>query len=262
MLKKISLLILFVLLSTTVITACGNKNETTLEKVQRTKEMTFAMTGAYPPFNFINEDGELQGFDIDIANALAEKLGAEAVPKTTLWDGIVAGLQGKRFDTIIGSMAITEEREEQVGFTEPYYIDGAQLFVTEDSTISGIEDIGDGTIGIVTGTTFQDFLINDMNIKESNIKQFESDVDNIKSLEMGRIDGLVTAKLVGMNGAKNYEASIKPAGEPLYEERCAIAVRKEDEDLLLALNKALQEIKEDGTYADISKKWFGSDISQ
>lgn len=241
-----------------VMAGCGSSEKTTFQRIKDTKEMTFAMTGAYPPFNFINENGDLVGFDIDIANAIAEKMDVKAKPITTTWDGIISGLTGKRFDMIIGSMAVTEERQQKVSFTDPYYLDGAQFFAKPDSGFKDISELKGGSVGVVTGTTFHTYLSKLNNVTE--ILQFDSDVDNMKSVEIGRADGLVTGKLVGLYSAKQYNVAIEPIGEPLYQETIAIAIRQEDKDLVIAVNKALQEMKEDGTYEKISKKWFGRNI--
>lgn len=240
------------------VAGCSSPEKTTFQRIKETKEMTFAMTGAYPPFNFINENGELVGFDIDIAYAIAQKLGVKAKPITTAWDGIISGLTGKRFDMIIGSMAVTEERQQRVSFTDPYYLDGAQFFAKKELRLKDISELQGGRVGVVIGTTFHTYLSKMKNVKE--ILQFDSDVDNIKSVEIGRADGLVTGKLVGLYSAKRYNIAIEPIGGPLYQETIAMAIRQEDKDLLMAVNKALQEIKDDGTYEEISKKWFGRNI--
>lgn len=256
MTKKIGIMLLVVLLSLAMLVGCsgGDEDQTTYERILEEGEMSFAMTGAYPPFNFIDDNGDLAGFDIDIANAIAEKLGVTAVPITTEWDGIVGGLTGNRFDMIIGSMAITPDRLEQVNFTDPYYYDGAQFFAPVDSGLDSIEDLVDGKVGVVTGTTFHEALGDMDNIAE--ILQFSSDVDNFMSAEQGRSDGLVTGIFVGLQAPKEYGVEIEPVGDMLYSEDIAIAIRKEDTDLLEAVNGALAEIIEDGTYAQISEKWF------
>ncbi|MBF4693381.1 transporter substrate-binding domain-containing protein [Fusibacter sp. Q10-2] len=256
-LKRVTLGLLMSMLILTLF-GCQSKEETTYDKILSSKEMTFAMTGAYPPFNFIDDDGNLTGFDIDIANALAEQLGVKAVPITTAWDGIIGGLTSKRFDTIIGSMAITEERLKKVNFTDPYYYDGAQFFVPGNSDIENLDALQDGTVGVVTGTTFHDMLKEKDNI--SDIMQFESDVDNFMALGQERMDGLVTGKFVGLQAPEKYGVDIKPAGNLLYSEKIGIAVRKEDEMLLEKLNEALGTIVENGTYQEISEKWFGVNI--
>ncbi len=255
--KKIVLGAIFTLLLVTLI-GCQSSDETTYAKIQDAGEMTFAMTGAYPPFNFIDEEGDLAGFDIDIANALANEMGVKAVPITTAWDGIIGGLTSNRFDMIIGSMAITESRLEEVNFTDPYYYDGAQFFVPSESDVTGLDDLEEGVVGVVTGTTFHDMLNEKDNI--TDIRQFESDVDNFMALEQGRMDGLVTGIFVGLQAPAKFGIQIKPAGEMLYAEEIGIAVRKEDEELLEKLNEALLTIIENGTYEEISIKWFGVNL--
>ena len=256
--KKFLVILLNVFLITIFFTGCNSKDQTTMEKIEDKGEMTFAMTGGYPPFNFINDDGDLDGFDIDIANALAKEMGVKAVPITTAWDGIIGGLLSKRFDTIIGSMAITDSRLEKVNFTNTYYYDGAQFFTTADSPVKSITDLVDGKVGVVTGTTFHEALSEMDNIDQ--IMQFESDVDNIMALEQGRIDGLVTGRFVGLQAPAKYGVDLVPAGDMLYSEKIGIAVRKEDSDFLDALNKALDTIVKNGTYDEISQKWFGTNI--
>ena len=237
---------------------CTNNAQTTYEKVKAKKELTFAMTGQYPPFNYINESGQLVGFDIDIANAIAAKMGVTAKPETIAWDGIITGLTGKRFDLIIGSMAITEERLEKVNFSNPYYYDGAQLFVMQDSKISDINELTDAKVGVVTGTTFHSFLSE--NYPDLEILQFESDVDNLRAHKQGRMDALVTGKFVGLSAPSKYDIDIRVAGPLLYAEEIGIAIRKEDTELLNAVNTALQDVIDDGTYETISKKWFNTNI--
>ena len=252
-------IIVFVLLVVALVfSGCGKEEKTTLEQIEESGEMTFAMTGGYPPFNFINDEGELDGFDIEIAEALAEEMGVKAVPITTAWDGIIGGLLSKRFDTIIGSMAITEERLQKVNFTDPYYYDGAQLFGMSDTAITDITELKNGKVGVVTGTTYHNALADMDNIGE--IMQFESDVDNMRALEQNRIDGLVTGRFVGLQAPERYDVDLVPVGEMLYSEEIGIAVRKENEDFLHALNEALAAIVENGTYAAISEKWFQTNI--
>ena len=103
--------------------------------------LSFAMSGGYPPFNYYNEKNELTGFDVEIAKAVCDKLGVRYKPVTTAWDGIIEGLRAGRYDGVWGSMAITEERQKIVDFTDPYYVSGAQLVVRKDSPITGAESL-------------------------------------------------------------------------------------------------------------------------
>ncbi len=243
-----------------ILSGCASAatEKTTYAKIMDSGEMTYAMTGAYPPFNYIDSDGNLAGFDIDIANALAEKMGVTAKPITVDWDGIIGGLTGNRFDMIVGSMAITDERLKEVSFTNPYYYDGAQFFAETGSGLNSISDLVDGKVGVVTGTTFQEYINGMDNIAE--VLQFQSDVDNFNSVAQGRSDGLVTSKVVGARAPIDYGVDIEPVGDLLYTEEIAIAIRQEDTELLAAVNAALAAIIEDGTYAEISNRWFGMNI--
>jgi len=276
MLKKI--LVFIMILSALFFIGCGEEEEgvvegeeltgeeaeaalegSTLEAIQERGEFNFAMTGAYPPFNFMDEYGELAGFDIDIADAIAGELGVEAVGITVTWDGLITGLNNGRFDSIIGSMAITEDRLEQVAFSDPYYYDGAQFFGLEDATEEDLLEYDSPNVGVVTGTTFHNYLTEEVE-GVGDILQFDSDVDNMRAVNQGRADGMITGVLVGLNAIDEYEMPLKPIGEPLYVEDIAIALRQEDEDLQIAINEALETIKADGTYAEISEKWFGTNI--
>ncbi|AWW26209.1 transporter substrate-binding domain-containing protein [Acetobacterium sp. KB-1] len=259
--KKKQLIMMTVgVLLTLVLSGCtgSSGDETTYSKIMDSGEMTFAMTGAYPPFNYIDENGELAGFDIEIAHALAEKMGVTAKPITVEWDGIIGGLTGNRFDMIIGSMAVTEDRLKEVSFSDPYYYDGAQFFAKAGSGLNSITELENGKVGVVTGTTFHEYLDGMENIAE--ILQFQSDVDNFKSVDQGRSDGLVTSKVVGARAPIDYGVAIEPIGDLLYTENIAIAIRQNDTELLEAVNTALAAIIEDGTYAEISNRWFGMNI--
>lgn len=112
-----------------------------LDRVKKAGKISFAMSGGYPPFNYFTEDDQLTGFDVEIGQAVAGKLGVEYEPVTTDWSGILEGLRSGRYDGIFGSMAITDARLEVVDFTDPYYLSGAQLIVQKDSGITGPEDL-------------------------------------------------------------------------------------------------------------------------
>lgn len=236
---------------------CGKKEDvTTWEKIQEEGKFTYACSGGYPPFNYKDDDGNLVGFDVEIANALAEKMGVEAEGITTEWDGIIGGLTGKRFDCILGSMAVTEERLKQISFTDPYYYDGAQFFAKADKNLESIADETVTKVGVVTGTTYETEVAKYENV--TDIVCFSSDQENFIACDDGRIDGFATSRFVGLDAPEEY--NIVPVGELLYTENIAIGVRQEDTEFLNELNKALAAIVEDGTYAEISEKYFGCNI--
>lgn len=266
--KKIS--ILGAMLSTSLIlAACGGGDEA--EETSGSSDnagseytlfedgkLTWASSGLYKPFNY-EEGGELKGFDVEIGYAIAEKLGLEPNPITTPWETILQGLTGERFDAIIGSMAITNDRAEQVDFSDPYYYSGGMVFVAEgNNEITSAEDLEGKKIGVVAQSTYdsaaQEYT------DASNIQYYNSDVVALNDLEIeGRLDAVITADVVG------YEAiaaglEIKEVGEPLWIEKAAIAVNKDNPELLEAINGALKEIQEDGTYDEISTTLFDRNL--
>jgi polar amino acid transport system substrate-binding protein len=250
MVKNIILIIgLFLVLG--VVSGCIDQ-----ERPSEKKVFTFAAgSGQYPPFNF-KENGEIKGFDLEIGMALAEKMGMEPNPVTNKWESIILGLEAKKYDAIVGSMTITEDRKEKVSFTDPYYRSGAALFVLRNNTdIKSIEDVKGKIIGVVKQSTYQNYAQN----FTDDVRGYTADLDALHDLPTGRIDAVITDKFVGFPIIKEGKLEIKYVADVKSEE-IGIAVRKDDEELLNRLNSALDEIIEDGTYDRISEKWFGENI--
>lgn len=217
-----------------------------------------AMSGQYPPFNYFNEQNDLVGFDVDISTEVARRLDRAPKMITTAWDGIIAGLLAGKYDLIIGSMAITEERKKAVNFSDPYYISGAQLFVRQGSKIGGGKDLTGKVVGVTLGTTYEEAV---RKIKGTKVITYSGVPDMYLEMDNKHIDGFVTDRLVGLYGITQAKRNFIPAGEPLYKEVIGIAIRQDQPELLKAVNGALAAMQEDGTYAEISTKWFGRDIS-
>ena len=219
-------------------------------------QFTTASSGLYKPFNY-EEGGTLTGFDIDISNALSEEMGLEPNPVTTPWETIIQSLTSNRFDAIIGSMAITEEREEQVSFSDPYYYSGGVIFVREGNTdITSEADLEGAKIGVVGQSTYDTAAQQ----YTDDIQYYNSDVVALQDLTIeGRLDAVITADVVGFE-AQEAGLEIEMVGDPLWIEQAAVAVNKDDEELLAAVNEALAAIIENGTYDEISEKWFGRNL--
>jgi polar amino acid transport system substrate-binding protein len=253
--KAVSMMLMLVMVLG-LLAGCGKKDKSTWEAIKEEGKFTFACSGGYPPFNYIDDNGDLVGFDVEIAQALGEVMGVKAEGITTEWDGIIGGLTGNRFDTIIGSMAITEERLKQVSFTDPYYYDGAQFFAPADKGFTSLSDENVTKVGVVTGTTFEGELEKYPNV--TDILNYTSDEENFIAANQGRTDGLVTSRFVGLEAPEEY--NLVPVGDLLYTENIGIAIRKEDTELLDNLNDALKTIIDNGKYDEISQKYFGCNI--
>lgn len=216
-----------------------------------------ALTGKFPPFSYYDQDGELAGFDVDVSREIARRMGRQSKIVATEWDGILAGLLAGKYDAIIGSMAITEERSRQVLFSTPYYESGAQLFVHRENPnqVYGIEECSGLRIATVLGETYQHYL--EENHPEVRVVTFKSSVEYFEMLEQHRISGFVTDRLVGAWQVKQAGRPFVPVGNMLYRERIAIPVRKGEAALLEEINAALRSMREDGTMARVRDRYFG-----
>lgn len=220
------------------------------------KEFAYAMSGLYKPFNF-KENGQLTGFDVEIGQALAEKMGMQPEPVTNPWETLIQGLQSRKYDAIIGSMTITEERQKAVQFSKPYYRSGAQVFVEEfNTTIQSPNDLKGKKIGVVKASTYKQLAAK----YTDKIVEYDSDITALMDLPTHRLDAVITDLMVGFRMIKEGAVKIKDVGKPLTQDDQGIAVRKEDTGLLERINRALDEIIKDGTYQKISEKWFDRNI--
>jgi len=251
-------LAVFTLLIAVVLTGCAQPEKNGLAKVKESGEISFAMSGGYPPFNYFNKQNELVGFDVDVAKEVAKRLGVKLKPVTTEWSGIIEGLRSGIYNGILGSMAATEQRRKVVDFSTPYYYSGAQMFVRTDAPFKSAAELKSKAIGLVTGTTFEQDA---KNLGVSDIRLYKDDTHTLTELSGGVIDGVITDRVVGVNAMNSGKFKIKPLGSPLRNEDIAVAFRKEDKTLTDEVNKILEQMHEDGTLTELSKKWLKVDIT-
>jgi len=223
--------------------------------------------GAYPPFNYFNANGELIGFDIDIGKALCEKMAAQCTFVSQDWDGMIPALMAGKYDVILASMSITEERKQQVAFTDPYY-KAALTFVgpaDSDITDTSPEALEDLSIGALSSSTQAEFL--QANYPDSDVRLYRSQDEVNLDLINGRLDLQVSDLLPMLDWVNNSEDGkcCKLVGEPVMDPKYAgegtgMAVRQDDTELRQKLNEALAAIIADGTYQKINDKYFPINI--
>lgn len=259
MLRKLSLLLLALVLGAALVTAGCGQGSRESGQGEAKKTFSFACSGAYYPFSYYDEKtNELVGFDVEIGKALAGAMGMEAKPVTAPWESLISGLKADKYDAIIGSMTITDERKKEVDFTDPYYVSGPKLFVREDSAIAGVSDLKKDTkIGVLMQSVYENLAKQ----YSDNLKFYESDVTALHDLDLGRVEAVITDQNVGMASAKKGGWKIKAVGDLLMVENVGIAVKKGNAELVARLNQALKDIKADGTYERIAVKYVGMDIS-
>ncbi len=214
----------------------------------------------YAPQSSVNKDtGELEGFDIDVAKAMGEKLGLEVEFKTVQWETVIPGLQTGKWDVSIGSMTVTAERDKTVDFTVPYYYTSGQVFVKKGgSQIAGVDDLAGKTVGVGAATTYYDFLKSD---SEADVKTYPTDADAFPDLRNGNLDFVMTAGPTGQQAILEGQP-FDFSGAPLYYEDLAFAINQGEGDWLAMLNYAVEKMHEDGTLTELSKKWYnGLDLT-
>lgn len=231
------------------------------------KSVRIGTEGAYPPFNFIDKDGQLQGFDVEIAKALCEAAEVECQFVVQDWDGMIPGLLAKKYDAIIASMAITEERMRRVAFTDKYYMTPAR-FVAKKGAGFDISPQGlkGKTIGVQRATTHDNFVRDNFG-DTVTIRSYPTQEEANMDLVSGRVDLVIADSVVLLEGFINTEAGQNYeftgpgfTDEEWYGEGIGIAIRKEDKELVALFNNAIQKIRGSGVYKTINDKYFDFDV--
>ncbi len=231
------------------------------------EDLRLGTEGAYPPFNFIDASGEIKGFDVDIGMALCAKIGANCTVVAQDWDGIIPGLLANKYDFIVASMFITDERSKQVDFTDPYYLAAMTHVVAKGSDITEFsnETLKDMVIGAQGGTTQADYA--EATYPDADVRLYPTQDEVNLDMASGRIDMVVGDMLPMLDWVTNTDegACCELAGEPITDpafvgDGVGIALRQEDDDLRERLNGALLEIRADGSYQAINEKYFDIDV--
>ncbi|MBP5858841.1 ABC transporter substrate-binding protein [Marivibrio halodurans] len=228
--------------------------------------LRIGVEGAYPPFSWTEADGTLKGFDIDIARALCEQMGrdCELVPQD--WDGIIPALLAKKYDAIVASMSITEERKKRVNFTDKYYNTPAKFVAPADADFEATTEGLDGkVVGVQRGTIHQCYM--EKAFPDVELALYATQEEVFLDLASGRIDAQISDSIQAKEGFLDKEEGEGFAflGDDQFDLEChgegaGIAVRKEDDDLRVAFNDAIKALRENGTYAEINDKYFEFDV--
>jgi polar amino acid transport system substrate-binding protein len=214
-----------------------------------------ATEASYPPFEMVNEQTqELEGFDIELMTAVAEKAGFEVEFQNTPFDSVLTGISTCQFDAAISAITITAERAEKIGFSTPYIDAGQILTVRIDNTdISSTADLTGKTIGVQLNTTGQ---IEAEKIEGATIRPYDTVDLAFLDLANGQVDAVVADYPTTENYVKKMSDRIKTTGETFTDESYGIAVCKENADLLNKINAALAELESDGTLTSLKEKWL------
>lgn len=246
-----------------LICSCQKKSSLDLlEQIKQRGEITVAMEGVWSPWTYHDENDELVGFDVEVAKAIAQKLGVRAKFAEVEWDGIFAGMDSKRYDIALNGVEITPEREQKYDFSVPYgYIHTALVVRSDNSEINSFEDLKGKVSTNSLGSTYADLAES----YGANIITIDTLEETIQLVEHGRAHATLNADVSLMDYLKAHpDAKVKIVALTENASQIAIPIRKgkENETLKAALNSAIEELRADGTLSAISEKYFGKDISE
>ncbi|KIU51689.1 MULTISPECIES: cystine ABC transporter substrate-binding protein [Pseudomonas] len=232
-----------------------------LQKIKDSGSISVGLEGTYPPFSFVDTDGKLTGFEVELSEALAKELGVKARLQPTKWDGILAALESKRLDIVVNQVTISDERKKKYDFSEPYTVSGIQALVLTKNkdTIKTAQDLAGKKVGVGLGTNYEQWLKD--NVPKAIIKTYDDDPSKFQDLRVGRIDAILIDRLAALEYARKAKDTIA-AGDAFSRQEAGVALRKGEPELLDAINKALDKLRADGTLKKLSEKYFSADVTQ
>ena len=246
-----------------------------LDRVMSQKRLVLSSDAAYPPQSFMNENNEMDGFDVDVAKEIAKRLGAELEIVTPAWEVITAGNWGGRWDVSVGSMTPTEARAKVLDFPAVYYFTPAAFAVHKDSDVTSIDGLNGKKIGVCGGCTYEAYLDRNLVIdaegappfeylvEAGEMRTYETDTNAFDDLRIGdgkRLDAVLSAQPTIMEATKNGYP-FKLVGDPVFYEPLAVAIDKGDPEFGAKIAEIVQAMRDDGTLKTLSEKWYGVDYS-
>lgn len=239
----------------------GNKTGgDTLAAIKEKGVLTIGLDDTFPPMEYRNDKNELVGFDIDFAEAIGKELGVKVNYVPSAWDGILPGLDAERFDIVLSSMNVTDERKKQVDFVE--YFGAGQIVAVKAGNplnIQSVEDLKGKVVGVQMGSTGETAADSIEGTKE--VKKYNANTDVFNDMGLGRVDAAVIGEMVGRYYMTTRPGAFEVVGDAFQVQPMGIAIRKGDTELRKALEQTVQTLKDNGTLSEISQKWFDSDIT-
>ena len=273
--RNLILILLLCFSLTMVLSGCSSANndaektpapaqtDTSWQDIQDKGYFVMGLDDAFPPMGFRDEKNEIVGFDIDLAKEVAKRLGVDVKFQTIVWESKLEEINSGNIDVIWNGFSVTPERQKEYLFTKPYIKNRQVIVVTADSPIKTKADLEGKKIGIQAGSSAQDAVMADKTTYEvikDNLLEFDDNVMAMKDLKGGGLDAVVVDIIVGKYYVSKHPGEYKFLEEDFGAEDFAVGLRITDKAFLAEMNKALDDIKADGTASEISNKWFNEDI--
>jgi L-cystine transport system substrate-binding protein len=232
-----------------------------LDQVKQRGTLRIGIEGTYPPFDSLDAKGQLVGYDVDVAKAVAAKLGVKPEFITTEWSGIIAGLQAGKFDVIVNQVGITPARQQVLDFSRPYTYSVAQLIQRKDDSreFKSLDDLKGKKLGVSLGSNYNEMA---KSVPGIDVKTYPGAPEYLRDLAAGRIDSALNDRLMLAYLLKTTPLPLRPSGTVGQQETVGIPFKKGNPKFKKAIDDALAELEADGTLPKISEKWFSVDVTK
>jgi cystine transport system substrate-binding protein len=247
-------------LAASVLAACHKTPASLLDRVKQAKVLKVGLEGTYPPFSFQNDKGQLTGFDVEFAKALAKRLGVDADLQPAPFAGLLGAVESGRIDVVINQITMTSERMAHYGFSQPYTVSGIQIITLKDrSDIAAPADLKGKAVGVGLGTNYESWLR--AHVPDATVRTYDDDATKYQDLKAKRIDAVLNDRLVAADFIKRSGEPFKAAGPPFAEQKQGVAF-KPDTAFKTAVDQAIDAMRADGSLAALSNTWFGLDATR
>lgn len=265
--KALSVIMTLVILTAFILSACGSTGSTTgnstTSSTAGSSVLRVGIDDTYPPMEYKDEAGNNAGFDIEMAREIAKRMGKEVEFVPTAWSAIFTGLSSNKYDCIISSLSITDERKKTIAYTRPYIANSQVIVVKSDNTTIGSEkDLKDKIVAVQLGTTSEE-ACNEFTKSTpfKDFKKYEAMTEALSELKIGRVDAVVCDLVVGKYFVARDTKSYKSVSTTLPNEPIGAGFTKANQAEADSVDKIIGEMMADGTLKKISEKWFGEDMT-
>ena len=244
-----------------LIAACAKKpaaRGNAWDRIKASGVLRIGLEGTYPPFNFQDKSGQLAGFEVDFAKALAAQLGLKAEFHPAPFAGLLGSLESGRVDVVINQIVITPDRQAKYDFSEPYTVSGIQIIKLKDRPgLEKPEDLAGKKVGVGLGTNYEQWIR--ANVPSADVRTYDDDPTKYQDLRAGRTDVVLNDRLVAADFIKTSPEFVA-SGPPFAAQGAGVAMKK-DPGLKVVLDQAINALRADGKLAAISQQWFGQDVT-
>ena len=270
--KRIAFLLIGMLLVSLIAVGCGSEpvdqdqdeeeQDLSLEEIKEKGVFVLGLDDSFPPMGFRDDKGEIAGFDIDLAREVAKRLDVEVELKPIDWDGNILSLNNKDIDVIWNGLTITESRQKEIEFSDPYLENRQIIVIQAGSDIATKQDLADKAVGVQLGSSGEEALNAETDVVDTlkDIVKYSNYTEALLDLTAGRVEAVVIDEVVGKYYISKRPDEYAVAEDDFGDEEYGIGFRKGEFAFRDEVNRILDEIVADGTAAKISEKWFGEDI--